>query len=186
MSYPEGNPNDPYGHGATPTPGTPGSGMPGQSPFGPPGLPAQGYGQPVYGQPGIPPQVAAPAYGQPSFGAAGYGASGYGVAPGYGMVDVGAPFGRDPYTGEPLSSKSKMAAGLLSIFLGTLGVGRFYMGHTTMGAIQLALTVIGWLTSWLIVGLFVVAGVSIWAFIDGIMILVGSNVRDGNGYKMKS
>jgi TM2 domain-containing membrane protein YozV len=62
--------------------------------------------------------------------------------------------------GRPYSDKSKMVAGLLGIFLGVFGVGRFYTGHTGLGVAQLAVGVC-------------TAGIGgIWGLIDGIMILV--------------
>jgi TM2 domain-containing membrane protein YozV len=67
-----------------------------------------------------------------------------------------APYGIDPVTGQPFSDKSKLVAGLLSIFLGAFGVGRFYTGHIGIGVGQL---LIGWLTC------------NLWGIIDGIMIL---------------
>ena len=55
---------------------------------------------------------------------------GYGAPPGYGF---------DPRTGEQLSDKSKLIAGLLQLLglLGLLGIGRMYMGQTTFGVVQL-------------------------------------------------
>ena len=44
----------------------------------------------------------------------------------------GAAQGVDP-SGQPLSDKSKLVAGLLQIFLGGFGVGRFYLGYTNIG-----------------------------------------------------
>jgi len=74
-------------------------------------------------------------------------------------MDPAAPYGRHPLTGEPLSDKSKVVAGLLQLFL-PIGIGRLYAGHTGIGIAQLLLTV------------FFGIGV-IWAFIDGIVILAG-------------
>ncbi len=73
--------------------------------------------------------------------------------------------------------KSKMAAGLLGIFLGPLGIHNFYLGYTTKAVIQLVLTVatcgIG-------------APVSgIWGLVEGIMILTGSIDKDGKGLPLK-
>ena len=47
---------------------------------------------------------------------------------------------------ESSSSKSKLTAGLLGIFLGGLGVHKFYLGYSSPGAIMLIATVItcGW------------------------------------------
>jgi TM2 domain-containing membrane protein YozV len=90
--------------------------------------------------------------------------------PGY-VVDPSAPYGRDPLTGRPLSDKSKIVAGLLQIFLGYLGIGRFYTGHTAIAVAQLALTVVGFATSWLLIGLPMMLAASIWGLVDGIMML---------------
>lgn len=89
----------------------------------------------------------------------------------------------DPYTGEPLSDKSKVAAGLLQFFLGWLGVGRFYIGDTTVGAIQLGMWLFGMVTLIFGIGFLVLMGLSLWAFVDAILMWTGS-VRDGNGRKL--
>ena len=91
---------------------------------------------------------------------------------------VVAPYGVDPRTGVPFSDKSKVAAGLLSIFLGSLGVGRFYTGHTGVGLTQLLLTL---LLSWTLV---VPVLVGVWALIDGIVLLAG-NSRDAQGRPLR-
>ena len=53
----------------------------------------------------------------------------------------GAPFGVDAY-GRPLSDKSKLVAGLLQLFLGGFGVGRFYLGYTNLGIAQIVVTLV--------------------------------------------
>ncbi|MYR08823.1 NINE protein [Gordonia sp. SID5947] len=106
----------------------------------------------------------------------------YGAA--YPGMDPWAPYGRDPMSGLPFSDKSKIVAGLLQIFLGGFGVGRFYLGDNQTGAIQLGLTIVGWITVVFIVGLFILLGVGIWALVDGIMMLTGS-VRDKNGLPLR-
>jgi TM2 domain-containing membrane protein YozV len=74
--------------------------------------------------------------------------------------------------GRPLSDKSKLTAGLLGIFLGGFGVGRFYLGYTNIGVLQLVVSV-------------VTCGFgSIWGFIDGIIILIG-NVPDPQGRPLR-
>lgn len=82
-----------------------------------------------------------------------------------------------------VAPKSKVAAALLAFFLGTLGIHNFYLGYTGRGIAQLALTIIGWLTVWLIVGGVIIFGVGLWVFIEFIMILVGSGsyARSANG-----
>lgn len=107
----------------------------------------------------------------------GYPPPGYSQQPGYGYVpqyaaDPSAPWGRDPLTGLPLSDKSKVTAGLLQILLGGFGVGRFYLGYTTIGVLQLVVSL-------------VTCGIgAIWPLIDGIMILMG-NVPDTQGRKLR-
>jgi len=66
-------------------------------------------------------------------------------------------------------ARSKLTAGLLGIFLGGLGVHRFYLGYTGIGVAQIVVTI-------LTCGLG-----SLWGFIEGIMILVGSIDRDAEG-----
>jgi TM2 domain-containing membrane protein YozV len=70
--------------------------------------------------------------------------------------------------------KSKIAAGLLGIFLGGFGVHRFYLGYTGIGLAQLIVNVVTCGT----VG-------SIWGFIEGILILVGAIDKDANGIPLK-
>src|SRR5215467_10174418 len=72
---------------------------------------------------------------------------------------AGAQAMYDPQ-GRPYSDKSKMVAGLLGIFLGGFGVGRFYTGHSGLGVAQL------------LVSVFTCGLGSLWGLIDGIMILV--------------
>ncbi|MCB8908810.1 MULTISPECIES: TM2 domain-containing protein [Rhodococcus] len=123
----------------------------------------------------------APGYGPPPQGGQGYGPPpGYGVMPAYGYPDpsnpygrdAAAPFGRDPYTGEPYSDKSKVTAGVLEILLGPFGAGRFYLDQPGTAVAQIAVT---WLT----------CGIGgIWPLIDGILMLTGK-VRDKNGRQLR-
>ena len=77
--------------------------------------------------------------------------------------------------------KSKIVAGLLGIFLGGLGVHRFYLGHTGLGAAMLILQIFGWLTWCFIIGIFISLGVGIWGVVEGVLILVGVINRDAFG-----
>lgn len=79
-------------------------------------------------------------------------------------VGMGAPAGAAPVAGG--QAKSKMAAGLLGIFLGAFGVHNFYLGYTGKAVAQLLITVLS---------CFTLAIVSeIWGLVEGIMILTGS------------
>jgi hypothetical protein len=142
----------PYGQGQPPY----GQDQPpygqGQPPYGP-GQPPYGQGQPPYGQ-GQPPVYGQQYPGQPG---AAY------PPPGYGQQI-------DPATGLPLSDKSKVVAGVLQLFLGGFGVGRFYTGHTGMALAQL----------------FTCGGLGIWAFIDAIILLTSSTATDAKGRLLRS
>ncbi len=76
--------------------------------------------------------------------------------------------------GDP-DAKSKLAAGLLAIFLGSLGVHNFYLGYTGKAVTQLLLTIVGWI---IIIGP-IISG--IWALVEGILILTGSINTDASG-----
>ena len=68
--------------------------------------------------------------------------------------------------------KSRLVAGLLQLFLGGFGLGRFYLGYTGIGIAQLCtlpLFGIGY----------------IWGFIDGILILCRQLDLDGEGIPLK-
>lgn len=67
--------------------------------------------------------------------------------------------------GEP---KSWLVAVLLSFFLGTLGVDRFYLGYTGLG----------------IVKLITCGGLGVWWLIDFVLILVNS-LPDANGVPLQ-
>ena len=72
--------------------------------------------------------------------------------------------------------RSKMAAGLLGIFLGWLGVHRFYLGYTAIGICQLVLSLLGFVTCGV-----TSAAAGIWGLIEGILILTGSLDKDADG-----
>ena len=76
----------------------------------------------------------------------------------------------------PGEAKSKLAAGLLGIFLGWIGVHNFYLGYTKKAVIQLLLGTVGSC----LCGLGPVAS-GIWGLVEGIMILAGSIKVDGKG-----
>lgn len=84
-----------------------------------------------------------------------------------------------------VGAKSKMAAGLLGIFLGSFGVHNFYLGYTTKAVIQLVCTIVGYILCCVGVGVFVVMGIGIWGLVEGIMILVGKIDTDASGNLLK-
>ena len=114
--------------------------------------PAEQQVPPPYGQPAAPP---------PAGGYAPYGAS------------PAAPWGVHPVTGVPYSDKSKLVAGLLQIFLGGFGIGRFYIGDNKTAVWQIVVTVL-------------TCGIgSLWGLIDGIIMLATDNVTDAQGRPLR-
>jgi TM2 domain-containing membrane protein YozV len=74
--------------------------------------------------------------------------------------------------GRPISDKSKLVAGLLQVFLGGFGIGRFYLGYTTIGVLQIVATVL-------------TCGIgALWGLVDGIIIIAG-NVTDAEGRTLR-
>jgi TM2 domain-containing membrane protein YozV len=99
-----------------------------------------------------------------------------------------APYGRDPRTGEILSDKSKVTAGLLQLllpFVGICGVGRLYAGHMAIGLIQLLGMFVGYLLIILLIGFIIVPAIWLWSVIDGIILLSGTP-RDGQGRLLRA
>ncbi|MEU0496476.1 TM2 domain-containing protein [Mycobacterium sp. NPDC006124] len=100
----------------------------------------------------------------------------------YGAPPPPPPYGAypPPYLGQygvdawgrPLSDKSKLVAGLLQLFLGTFGIGRFYLGYNGIAIAQLAVSLL-------------TCGIgAIWPFVDGILILIGK-VQDPSGRPLR-
>lgn len=140
----------------------------GQQPYNPQQATQGGYYDQAYGQHNQQSQQGPQQYGQP-----GYGQSGY-EQPRYGMPQ-NMPYGYSP--------RNKIVAGLLAIFLGSLGVHNFYLGYTTKAVIQLLLTLVGWIV---VIGPVVAA---VWALIEGILILCSSYGspwhRDAKGVELR-
>ena len=118
----------------------------------------QPYTQPYAGQqPGYPAGPAQPYAGQQQYQA-------YPAAPGQPHYQAQPPMPNPGYGyAQP---KSKIVAGLLGIFLGPLGIHRFYLGFTKIAVIQLLLTIV--------LGVFTAGLVGLWGVIEGIMILAGA------------
>ena len=74
-----------------------------------------------------------------------------------------------PVPNPVVTPKSKIAAGVLGILIGGLGIHNFYLGYTKLGMIQLLLS----LCSFGLLYPFM----SIWGFFEGILYLVSSAPR---------
>ena len=87
------------------------------------------------------------------------------------------------------TAKSKIAAGLLGIFLGAYGIHNFYLGYTGKALAQLLMSVLGIVFSFFTCGItFLACGAAgIWGFIEGILILTGSAnyTTDANGVPLQ-
>ena len=143
-------PGDPvYGGSATPSGPTPGYGQQ-------PGA-GDAYGQQAYGTP------SAPGYGQQAPDQ-GYGSApqqGYPQQPGYAQPGAYGQPGYDPAY-DP-QAKSRLAAGLLGILVGSLGIHRFYLGYTGIGLTMLLVSVLSF-------G-FAAPVIAIWGLVEGILYL---------------
>lgn len=72
------------------------------------------------------------------------------------------------------SGKSKIVAGLLAIFLGGLGIHKFYLGYTVPGIIFLLINTVGFAVTWLLAFIpNIVIGIIV--FIEGIIYLTKSD-----------
>lgn len=99
--------------------------------------------------------------------------------PGYAIPAPGpAPVATPPPAFPPgyvdPQAKSRLTAGLLGIFLGAFGVHRFYLGYTSIGVLQILVTI-------------ATCGIGgLWGFIEGILILNGSAIKtDADGRPLR-
>ena len=108
-----------------------------------------------------------------------------------------------------VGAKSKVAAGLLGIFLGRYGVHNFYLGCYKKAVVQLCLTILSYgiyivsivsfatsvdfVSDMELVGsvfgmlmcLLIICGVGLWAFVESILIFCGKIRKDGKGRLLK-
>ena len=92
--------------------------------------------------------------------------------PGYPVLPPAGPIEWAAYVGPP--AKSRLTAGLLGIFLGAFGVHRFYLGFTSIGVLQILVTI-------------ATCGVGgLWGIIEGGLILGGSGITtDADGRPLR-
>lgn len=109
------------------------------------------------------PNQQAPEYGQ------------YQQPPMYNPPQYSQPVGMDPPPGY--IQKSRVAAGILAMLLGSLGIHSFYLGNTSRGLMQL-------LISLLTCGIGAIV-MMIWGLMDGVKILDGRINTDAYGIYLK-
>ncbi len=129
--------------------------------------------QPQYNYQQTPPQYSAPQYGQPQY-----------QAPYQPQQQNYKPLYNTPPAGY--QQKSRLAAGILAILLGTYGVHNYYLGYNTRGTIQLVVALAGGLITCGVA----TAAVGIWGFVEGILLFTAgpsnpTRLYDGNGVIMK-
>lgn len=94
--------------------------------------------------------------------------------------NVGQNFDRGNVVQDSSSNvgeKSRVASGLLAIFLGYLGIHNFYLGYTGKAVAQLLITVLS---------CFMLSPISaIWALIEGVMIFTDKSYVDAEGNLLK-
>jgi len=80
-------------------------------------------------------------------------------------------------TGAAEQRRSKLVAGLLGIFLGSLGIHNFYLGYNKKGIVQICITFLS---------LGILSPVSaLWGLIEAILIFTGSINEDAQGIPLK-
>lgn len=77
----------------------------------------------------------------------------------------------------------KVLAGVLAILFGAFGIHKFVLGYTKEGLILLGITVLGWITSILLIGLFFVWIPGLIGLIEGIIYLTKTNDEFYNTYQ---
>ncbi|WP_394941871.1 TM2 domain-containing protein [Psychromicrobium sp. YIM B11713] len=157
------------------TPGAAGADKPSEptdSPFSPPSAPTEP----------IAPQASAPSQGFEYQAPQVPPAAPFNQQPNYQQAPPQQGYYQQPYQ-QPYAAggdaKSKIAAGLLGIFLGSLGIHNFYLGYIGKAVAQLLITVLS---------LGILSFVSfVWGLIEGILILTGSqNFRtDARGVPLR-
>lgn len=93
-------------------------------------------------------------------------------SPPYTQQPYGQPY-QQPYTQATPNTKDHVAAGLLAIFLGSLGIHKFYLGYNTPGFIMLAVTIVGSIFSLGIAGLAMV----VISIVEGVLYLSKSQTE---------
>ena len=109
----------------------------------------------------------------------------------FGQQNPQQQFGQQQYAQQPIGGmvnqyqpqmmqsggKSRMAAGILGLLLGGLGIHNFYLGYSGKAVAQLLITVLSF-------GILAFIP-AIWGLIEGIMILTDKNYLDADGFPLE-
>ncbi|MDR0500518.1 MAG: TM2 domain-containing protein [Coriobacteriales bacterium] len=113
------------------------------------------------------------ATGQTAYGQQGYQQPGYQQQyqqPGYQQQPYGQQAYVDP-SNVKTTDKDKLVAGLLGIFLGWIGIHKFYLGYKNEALIMLIVSILGLCFCWLILPAIAPSIMGIIGLIEGIMYL---------------
>ena len=94
-------------------------------------------------------------------------------------ITVAQPEPAEPVKVQKAENKKKKTASLLGIFLGGIGLHRFYLGYTGTALIHIMLFLVGFLTF----GVCALASY-IWAIVDVVRILRGKIAVDANDVEL--
>ncbi len=84
----------------------------------------------------------------------------------------------------PRQENKKILAGILAILLGSLGVHKFILGYNQEGIILLAISIVGYATICLLVGVFIIWIPGLIGLIEGIIYLTKSDEEFYNTYQL--
>ena len=82
------------------------------------------------------------------------------------------------WTGQPLSPgfvEKKVVAGILAILLGQLGIHKFILGYTNAGIIMLAVTLVSYVLTFVVIGVLGILAMSVIGVVEGIIYLTKSD-----------
>lgn len=88
-----------------------------------------------------------------------------------------------PANGQ-ISSRNAVAAGVLAILLGSLGVHRFYLGYIGVGFGYLGVFLFAVVFGFLVLPLLLLLALSVLALLEGIFLLTGSFNTDAEGAQL--
>lgn len=75
----------------------------------------------------------------------------------------------------PKPENKKIIAGIFALLLGSLGIHKFILGYNQEGIILLSLTIVGYVSLCIFIGIFIIFIPIIIAFIEGIIYLTKSD-----------
>ena len=81
------------------------------------------------------------------------------------------------HTASGTNTKSPIAAGLLAIFLGGLGIHKFYLSYVGPGVALLVASTVSFFLSFVLIGIFFLFVIGIFVLIEGIIYITKSETE---------